>query len=46
MALDGLSLSVKEGEELVLVGESGCGKSTVTALLQGLYRPTEGDIFL
>jgi ABC-type bacteriocin/lantibiotic exporter with double-glycine peptidase domain len=44
--LDNLSLHVKEGEELALVGASGCGKSTVISLLLGFYRPTKGQILL
>ena len=43
-AVDGVSLEVKKGETLALVGESGCGKSTVARLAVGLYAPTEGRI--
>ena len=42
----GLSMSVREGECVALVGTSGCGKSTVAALLQRLYEPTSGTITL
>jgi ABC-type transport system involved in cytochrome bd biosynthesis fused ATPase/permease subunit len=35
----------RPGELTLLRGESGCGKSSVLALLQGLYAPTEGRIF-
>jgi len=42
--LNGLSFSVKRGEHIALVGESGCGKSTVVRLLGGLYPDYEGDI--
>ena len=43
-AVDGVSFSIERGETLALVGESGCGKSTVARLIVGLYRPTEGRI--
>ena len=43
-AVDGISFSIKRGETLALVGESGCGKSTVARLICGLYAPTRGKI--
>ena len=43
-AVDGVSFSVAKGETLALVGESGCGKSTVARLAVGLYRPTSGRV--
>jgi len=43
-AVDGVSFSIKRGETLSLVGESGCGKSTVARLICGLYAPTRGHI--
>jgi peptide/nickel transport system ATP-binding protein len=43
-AVDQVSLEVERGETLALVGESGCGKSTVARLIVGLYTPTEGRI--
>ena len=42
-AVDGVSFSIQKGTTLALVGESGCGKSTVARLLVGLYAPTRGD---
>jgi peptide/nickel transport system ATP-binding protein len=43
-AVDGVSFEVRAGETLALVGESGCGKSTVARLIVGLYPPSEGRI--
>ena len=43
-AVDGVSFSVKRGETLGLVGESGCGKSTTGRAIIRLYQPTEGRI--
>jgi len=43
-AVDGVSFEVRQGETLALVGESGCGKSTVARLIVGLYRLSRGRI--
>jgi peptide/nickel transport system ATP-binding protein len=43
-AVDGVSFAIDRGETLALVGESGCGKSTVARLICGLYPPTRGSI--
>jgi oligopeptide transport system ATP-binding protein len=43
-AVDGLSFSIKKGETLGLVGESGCGKSTTGRAILQLYRPTNGEV--
>ncbi|QIL70112.1 dipeptide ABC transporter ATP-binding protein [Diaphorobacter sp. HDW4B] len=42
-AVDGVSFEIQKGKTLALVGESGCGKSTVARLLVGLYEPTRGS---
>jgi NitT/TauT family transport system ATP-binding protein len=44
LALDGISLTVRRGEFLTLVGASGCGKSTLLNLVSGLDRPTSGSV--
>src|SRR6059058_1478080 len=43
-AVDGVTLDVKRGETLGLVGETGCGKSTTARLIVRLLDPTEGQI--
>ncbi|MCU0814648.1 MAG: ATP-binding cassette domain-containing protein [Burkholderiaceae bacterium] len=43
-AVDGVSFAIERGRTLALVGESGCGKSTVARLLVGLYAPTRGSV--
>src|SRR5205823_669308 len=45
-AVDGLSFEIRRGETLGLVGESGCGKSTVGRTLLKLLEPTEGKIIV
>ena len=43
-AVDGVSFAIGRGETFALVGESGCGKSTVARLVCGLYEPTAGTV--
>ena len=43
-AVENVSFSIGQGETFALVGESGCGKTTVTKLVLGLEKPTSGEI--
>jgi peptide/nickel transport system ATP-binding protein len=43
-AVDGVSFAINRGETFSLVGESGCGKSTVARVVVGLYQPTRGSV--
>ncbi len=44
-ALNGVSISIRKGEAFCLVGESGCGKTTLGRTVIGLEKPTDGEVF-
>lgn len=45
VAVNNLSLEVRDGEFIALLGPSGCGKTTTLLMIAGIYRPTEGKIY-
>ncbi|WP_324754158.1 ATP-binding cassette domain-containing protein [Roseovarius sp. Pro17] len=45
-ALADISLSVRQGEFLALLGPSGCGKATLLRLIAGFLDPSSGDVFI
>lgn len=44
-AVDGVSFELKRGETIAVVGESGCGKSSLAKTILGLHKPTKGEIY-
>lgn len=46
MVIKGLSLEIKRGQHVAIVGENGAGKTTLVKLLTGLYQPTGGEILI
>src|SRR6266576_2547232 len=45
-AVDGVDLSIRDGELLVLLGPSGCGKTTLLRMIAGLEHPSAGEIYI
>lgn len=46
LAVDHISMEIKAGENVAIVGQNGAGKSTTVKMMNGLLRPTEGDIYV
>ena len=46
LVLKNINLEIKSGEKVAIVGESGCGKTTLVKLLMKFYKPEKGNIFL
>lgn len=44
--LDDLSFTVNEGEFLTVIGRSGCGKTTMLRMINGLQKPDEGSVYV
>jgi ATP-binding cassette subfamily B (MDR/TAP) protein 1 len=44
--LRGINLTIENGQKIALVGSSGCGKSTITQLLERFYDPNVGQVTL
>jgi ATP-binding cassette subfamily B (MDR/TAP) protein 1 len=42
--LNNFTLSIRKGQKIALVGSSGCGKSTITQLLERFYDPSSGNV--
>lgn len=46
LAVENVSLTIKQGENVAIVGQNGAGKTTTVKLMNNLNRPTEGDVFV
>ncbi len=46
LAVDGINMLIKAGEKVAIVGQNGAGKTTTVKMMNGLLRPTEGNVFV
>ncbi|OPY34131.1 MAG: Trehalose/maltose import ATP-binding protein MalK [Methanomassiliicoccales archaeon PtaU1.Bin124] len=46
VAVDDISLTIKDGEYVTILGPSGCGKTTLIRMIAGIIQPTEGQVFI
>mgnify|MGYP001624549228 FL=1 len=46
VANENLNLTIEKGERIAIVGQNGAGKTTAVKLMNGLNRPSEGDVFV
>jgi len=46
IAVDNISMKIKDGEFVVILGPSGCGKTTLLKMIAGLIEPTDGDVYI
>ena len=46
VAIDNISLSIEKGEKVAIVGQNGAGKTTAVKMMNGLLKPTSGDIVI
>lgn len=44
--VDNFNLSIEKGEFVTIIGSSGCGKTTILKMVNGLILPTSGDVFV
>ena len=46
LAVDHINMEIKSGENVAIVGQNGAGKTTTVKMMNGLLKPTEGDVLI
>jgi len=46
LAIDNINLTIESGEKVAIVGQNGAGKTTAVKMINGLYKPSEGDVLI